>query len=55
MAVVDVQCKIVITTRFRKIITCFIQEGINDMIQSRVVGIYVFIKPIESLTFSLGS
>ena len=48
MAVVDVQCKVVVTTRFRKIITCFIQKGIDDVIQSRVVWIYVFIKPIES-------
>ena len=52
MGVVDVQCKVIVTTRFCKIVTRIIQEGIDDIIQSGIVGIYVFIKPVESLIVS---
>lgn len=52
MGVVDVQCKVIVTTRFRKIVTRIIQEGIDDIIQSGIVGIYVFIKPVESFIVS---
>lgn len=47
MPVIDVQCKVIVTAGLRKIVTSLIQEGIDDIIQSRIIGIYIFIKPVE--------
>ena len=41
MAVVDIQCKVFIATRFRKIGTRIIQKGPDDLVQSRVDRITV--------------
>ena len=42
MAVIDIQCKVFIATRFRKIGTRIIQKGTDDLVQSRVIRINVF-------------
>lgn len=55
IAVVDIQCKVIISTHFHKIVTRFIQAGTDDIVESRIVGVYSLIKPVESLTVSLGS
>ena len=43
MAVVDIQCKVFIATRFCKIGTRIVQKGTDDLVQSRVNRINVFI------------
>lgn len=49
MAIVDVHCKVVVTTRFRKFVPRVNQERIDELIQSTIVGINVLIKPVDIL------
>ncbi len=45
MTIVVVHCQIIVAARLLELVACRHQEGVNNLVQSGIVGIYAFKKP----------